>query len=94
MGNLPSTEGNIGTIFGIAIDKDGSILTADAAGNKIVRFSADGAHLATYGQAGAAAGEFAMPIDIMVDAGSNFYVSEAGNSRVQKFNAAGVVQTE
>ncbi|WP_374031118.1 NHL repeat-containing protein [Bdellovibrio bacteriovorus] len=91
---LPSTEGNIGTIFGIAIDKDGSILTADAAGNKIVRFSADGAHLATYGQAGAAAGEFAMPIDIMVDAGSNFYVSEAGNSRVQKFNAAGVVQTE
>ncbi len=91
---LPGAAGNITTIFGVAEDKDGSILAADAAGNKIVRFSADGAHLATYGQAGAAAGEFAMPVDIMIDVGSNFYVSEAGNSRVQKFNSSGVVQAE
>ncbi|WP_374027541.1 NHL repeat-containing protein [Bdellovibrio bacteriovorus] len=91
---LPGAAGNITTILGIAVDKDGSILAADAAGNKIVRFSADGAHMTTYGQAGAAAGEFTMPIDIMVDAGSNFYVSEAGNSRVQKFNSSGVVQAE
>ncbi|AFY02767.1 NHL repeat-containing protein [Bdellovibrio bacteriovorus] len=91
---LPGAAGNLATIFGIAEDTDGSILVADAGGNKVVRFSAAGAHMTTYGQAGAAAGDFTMPVDIILDAGRNFYVSEAGNSRVQKFNSAGVVQAE
>ncbi|UXR64462.1 NHL repeat-containing protein [Bdellovibrio bacteriovorus] len=86
--------GNLAAVFGIAVDTDGSILVADAGGNKVVRFSATRTLLATYGQAGGALGELTMPVDIMVDVGRNFYVSEVGNSRVQKFNSDGVVQTE
>lgn len=86
--------GNLTSVFGIAIDSDGSILVADALGSKVVRFSANGAFLATYGQAGANLGDLTSPVDIVIDSGRNFYVSELGNHRVQKFNAAGVVQTE
>ncbi len=91
---LAGAAGNLSTIFGIAVDNDGSILVADAGASKVVRFSAAGAYLTTYGQPGSAAGEFTMPVDIMVDVGSNFYVSEVGNARVQKFNSSGVVQAE
>ena len=48
----------------------------------------------SWGRAGKQNGQFRQPRDVAVDAAGNFYVSDHRNSRISKFNAAGVFQSQ
>lgn len=46
------------------------------------------------GPAGSGNGQFSNPLDTAVDSSGNVYVVDSGNHRVQKFNSAGVYQSQ
>jgi DNA-binding beta-propeller fold protein YncE len=51
--------------------------------------SADVDFLTQWGSAGAANGQFNGPFGVAVDSSGNVYVTDSGNSRIQKFNSSG-----
>jgi DNA-binding beta-propeller fold protein YncE len=72
-----------------AIAEDGDIYVADGYGNSCVhRFSADGAHLSTWGRPGTGDGEFTTPHAVWVD-GDRVLVADRENDRVQVFDREG-----
>jgi len=75
----------------IAFDHSGDIWVADTGNNRLVKFSREGAQLATIGTAGTAAGQFQSPAALAIDGAGAIYVVDRANNRVQKFSAAGVV---
>lgn len=46
------------------------------------------------GSAGSGNGQFNAPVGIAFDSAGNFYVTDSGNKRVQKFNSAGTYQAQ
>ena len=74
---------------GLCVDSRDTILVADALNNRVLRFSADGKLLDSFGSAGAGEGQFNMPWGIGVDASDNVYVADWRNDRVQKLTPAG-----
>jgi sugar lactone lactonase YvrE len=85
---------------GIAIDGTGNLYVADY-GNNLIRkitpgglvstFAGSGSQGATNGAANLAT--FNEPASIAVDASGNLYVADAGNNRIRKISAAGMVST-
>ncbi|HLZ70679.1 MAG TPA: 6-bladed beta-propeller, partial [Dehalococcoidia bacterium] len=73
----------------IGVDARGTVLVLDAAG-RLQRFSSHGTflsvHLFGHGHAPA---QFDHPTAMAVDSAGNFYVTDGGNARVQKFDARG-----
>lgn len=74
----------------VAVGPSGHIYVADGYGNsRIVKYSADGRPLLTWGRKGSAPGEFQTPHGLALDENENVYVSERLNHRVQVFDANG-----
>lgn len=74
----------------IAFAPDGSVYVSDGYGNnRIVKFSAQGRFLATWGKKGSAPGEFDGPHSIVVDKSGQVYVADRGNRRIQIFDGDG-----
>lgn len=69
---------------------DGEIYVADGYGNSAVhRFTAKGAHVATWGRPGRGPGEFSTPHSIRVDDRDRVLVVDRENDRVQVFDRDG-----
>jgi DNA-binding beta-propeller fold protein YncE len=77
-------------------DKAGNTYVADGFGanNRIAKFDKDGNFLASWGQTGSAQGQFNNIRGIASDASDNIYVADAGNKRIQVFDANGTFKSE
>ena len=72
---------------GITIDAEGDLLVTDTGNKRVLKFSPDGEHLATYGKGGSGPGEFEEPVGIAVGPGGDIYVADTWNQRIQRFDA-------
>src|SRR5437763_4503652 len=79
----------------VAWDAQGNIFVADGRGNaRVAKFSKDGVFVKSWGQRGAAPGQFASVDSIAVDAQGNVYAADGGNARIQVFDNNGTFKTE
>ena len=80
----------------VAWDRDGNIYVADGIGsnNRVARFDKDGRFLAQWGSTGTGPGQFDGVKAIAVDPQGRVYVADAGNQRIQVFDAAGTFTRE
>lgn len=74
----------------VAFGADGAVYIADGYGNsRVMKFSADGKFLTTWGTPGKGPGEFHLPHSIRVDSQGRVLVGDRENNRVQVFDSAG-----
>lgn len=74
----------------IAFVPSGDFYVSDGYGNsRVVKFSAEGKYLRSWGQRGTKPGEFNTPHSIAVDSKGLVYVSDRENNRIQIFDADG-----
>jgi hypothetical protein len=79
----------------VAVASNGEIYVADGYGNSAIhRFSPEGKHLGSWGEAGAGRGQFTTPHGIWVDARERVLVADRENNRVQLFSPEGDVYGE
>jgi hypothetical protein len=79
----------------VAWDAQGNIFVADGLGNaRVAKFSKDGVFVKSWGQKGTEPGQFASVNSIAVDAQGNVYAADAGNARIQVFDANGTFKSE
>ena len=80
----------------VAWDSGGNIYVADGLGNnnRVAKFARDGRFIAHWGSTGTGQGQFMGVKAIAIDAQDNVYVADAGNKRVQVFDAQGAFKSE
>ena len=91
----PPGSGTPGSTFNrptdVAWDRAGNIYIADGLGNtnRVAKFDKDGRFIRQWGSTGAENGQFTGVKSLAVDAQGNVYVADAGNKRIQVFDADG-----
>src|SRR5271169_3194772 len=70
---------------GLGADQQGNVYISSFHGSVIRVFSPDGLPLASIGQLGHRAGEFANPNGLWIDPANRLYVADSGNGRIQLF---------
>lgn len=70
--------------FGLTYDRQGRLFVADGRAHQILQLDAKGQVVGTYGQEGAAPGQFQLPHMLAADNQGNLYVGEITNTRFQK----------
>jgi len=80
----------------VAWDRAGNIYVADglANNNRVAKFDKDGRFIAHWGSTGTGQGQFMGVKAIAIDARDNVYVADAGNKRIQVFDAQGAFKSE
>jgi DNA-binding beta-propeller fold protein YncE len=74
----------------VALTPTGEIFVSDGYGNaRVHKFAADGTHLFSWGEPGAAPGEFNLPHGIWIDRRGRVLVADRENDRVQIFDQRG-----
>jgi outer membrane protein assembly factor BamB len=78
----------------VAVDpRNGDVLVADGYGNaRVHRYSPDGRHLASWGEAGTELGQFNIVHDIAIDREGLIYIADRENRRIQVFDPEGRFQ--
>ena len=69
----------------VAVDPQGQVWALDPGGDRVEGFTEEGKYLGAVGSQGTGAGQLENPSGAALDAAGDLYVSDAGNSRVQKF---------
>jgi hypothetical protein len=77
-------------------DAAGNIYVVDGLGNnnRVAKFDKNGKFVRSWGQTGTANGQFRQPRSIAIDAQGLVYVADAGNRRIQVFDADGNFKTK
>ena len=76
----------ISPIYGMAIDRQGSLFVVDNGNNRIQKFESNGNFILLWGNFGQANGNFNNPTGIACDAKGDLYVADTNNHRIQKFD--------
>jgi DNA-binding beta-propeller fold protein YncE len=78
----------------IVVAANGAVFVTDgheqSSNNRVVKFSADGRFIKSWGGTGTAAGEFLVPHAIALDSRGRVFVADRDNSRIQIFDQEGV----
>ena len=102
-GTLVSTFGAdtfTAAVRGIDLDPLGRLYAAGGGGDKLRRFSADGASVEQIGESGINPGQYNLPVDVASDCRGNIYLLEVGRpnsqgakpfSTVLRYNASGAL---
>lgn len=78
---------------GIGVAPDGGIVVADPAGDRLLRYGADGRFLGAWGAPGSSPGLFNDPAGLQfVGANGTFAVADSGNDRLQVIEPTGAVR--
>jgi DNA-binding beta-propeller fold protein YncE len=99
-GRGPAGAGVPGSAFNrptdVAWDRAGNIYVADGIGtnNRVAKFDKEGEFIRHWGATGSEPGQFRGVKAIAIDAQGNVYVADAGNKRVQVFDADGAFKTQ
>lgn len=85
--------------LGVAVDSGGNVYVADWVDHNIKKYGSSGALITQWGTFGAVydgtgGGQFQDPDAIAIDSSDNVYVTDWGNSRVQKFTSTGTYLTQ
>jgi len=98
----PAIGAEIGAPYGLAVDASGSVYIADTNNQRIRKVTAAGiiSTVAGNGTAGysgdggqATSASIPNPGGVAVDPSGNLYITDGGNRRVRKVNAAGTIST-
>ena len=77
----------------VLVAPNGDIFVGDGHGgrsnSRIMKYNADGEFIMSWGSAGSAPGEFAVPHDLAMDSQGRLFVGDRGNNRVQVFDQEG-----
>jgi streptogramin lyase len=74
----------------VAVDAAGNVWVVDVGNNRVLKFSASGTLLASYGSYGPGAGQFITPWGITINRTTgNVYVSDQGNFRIDELSSSG-----
>ena len=77
----------------VLVAPDGSIFIGDghggASNSRIMKYSASGEFLISWGSQGSRPGQFAVPHDLAMDSDGRIFVGDRGNNRVQIFDQDG-----
>jgi tripartite motif-containing protein 71 len=73
----------------VVVDDAGNLYVTDYAGDRVMKFSPDGAVLAEWGGPGTGQGQFSGPFGVTLDEHNGVYVVDQLNSRIQKFSPDG-----
>ncbi len=74
----------------IAVTPAGEMFVTDGYGNaRVHKFAADGTHLFSWGEPGAAPGQFNLPHGVWIDKDGRVLVADRENDRVQVFDQSG-----
>jgi peptidylamidoglycolate lyase len=85
-----SDESHFNQPTDVAVAPDGSFYVSDGYGNaRILKFTADGELLTSWGVPGTERGQFDVPHSIALDAQGQVYVADRGNARLQIFDGDG-----
>jgi peptidylamidoglycolate lyase len=79
----------------VAVAPDGSLYVSDGYRNsRVIKFSADGNYITSWGSYGKGPGDFDVPHSIAIDSEGRIYVADRGNARLQIFDSNGKFLTE
>ena len=77
----------------VLVAPDGNIFVGDghggASNSRIMKYSASGEFLTSWGSQGSEPGQFAVPHDLAIDSSGRIFVGDRGNNRVQIFDQDG-----
>lgn len=86
VGSEGTGNGQFKSPRGIAVDSEGRVWVTDSDNSRLQRFSSKGAYQTQFGAYGPNDGQFVEPRGIAIS-GSNLWVADTGNDRVQKFGS-------
>jgi sugar lactone lactonase YvrE len=90
--------GFLSAVSAVVAAANGDIYVADGHGadtnDRIVKFSADGKLLATWGKHGKGQGEFDQPHGMALDSAGRVFVADRANNRIQIFTPEGIFVAE
>jgi DNA-binding beta-propeller fold protein YncE len=84
-----SGPGQFESVWQLAIDSLGNVLTTDSALDCIQKFSSTGSHLATYGRFGNATDEFELLVDVACGLDSQILALDGDAAKVKVFDSNG-----
>ncbi|MBI1891371.1 MAG: 6-bladed beta-propeller [Burkholderiales bacterium] len=99
VGTARTQNGQFSEPLGVAVGPTGRVYVSDRFNHRVQVFNSSGAFLSKWGKNGGAGGfanfgwldgEFIIPSQIATDLNGKVYVADAGNARIQVFDANGV----
>ena len=97
-GTYGTSNGQFELPYGVAVDASGYVYVTDTWNNRVQKFDSNGVYQIQWGNgapaSGSGPGQFNEPAGIAADNQGYIYVSDWGNSRIQKFNSSGVFQKQ
>ncbi|XP_065917708.1 E3 ubiquitin-protein ligase TRIM71-like [Dysidea avara] len=84
-----TNKGEMGRVYSITFDKDGTWATTDYSNNCVYKYNDDNSLSQRFGAKGKGNGQFENPSGIAFGSDGSLYVAEIKNNRVQKFDIKG-----
>lgn len=91
IGRPPENPWALHAPFGLCTDQNDVVWIVELYGNRLQKWTLQGAFLARYGGEGSAPGRFYHPSDVVIDANGHLWISDRGNHRLQCWDRDGHV---